>query len=90
LRNSFTVSLCADPWTCRTEQERSGNVKAGQALAGAKGKEIGRPREIDPSTAEKIRALRASGHGYQAIAQIVDASYTTLRRMLKDSNLKVE
>jgi hypothetical protein len=44
---------------------------------------------IAPPTAEKIRALRRFRARYKAIAQIVGALYTTLRRMLKDSNLKV-
>jgi DNA invertase Pin-like site-specific DNA recombinase len=46
-------------------------------------------REISPATAEQMRALRVSGHGYKAIAQMVGDSRTTVRRMLKGSNLKV-
>src|SRR5260370_41836011 len=71
-------------WYAEMEnEERSENVKAGQARARAQGKEIGRPREIDAATAEQIRALRASGHGHKAIARIVGASRTTVRRILK-------
>src|SRR5579859_5153382 len=51
-------------------EERSENVKAGQARARAQGKEIGRPREIGAATVTQIRALRASGHGYKTIARL--------------------
>jgi DNA invertase Pin-like site-specific DNA recombinase len=56
-------------WYAEMEnEERSENVKAGQARAKAQGKEIGRPREIDVAMAERIRELWAfEGHGYKTI-----------------------
>jgi len=38
-------------------EERSENVKLGQARARAQGKEIGRPREISEATAKQIAGL---------------------------------
>ena len=67
-------------WYAEMEnEERSENVKAGQARARAQGKEIGRPREIDAAMAERITGLRALGLGYSAIAQAVSVSRTTVR-----------
>jgi putative DNA-invertase from lambdoid prophage Rac len=77
-------------WYAEAEnEERRENVKLGQARARAQGKEIGRPREISPATAEQVRALRVSGHGSKTIAQLTGVSRTTVRRMLKGSNLRV-
>lgn len=77
-------------WYAEMEnEERSENVKAGQARARAQGKEIGRSREIGAEVAERACTLRANGHGNKAIAQMVGASRTTVRRILKDLNPKV-
>ena len=76
-------------WYAEMEnEERSENVKAGQARARAQGKAIGRPREISAATAEQIAELRALGLGYSAIAKATGLSRTTVRRILKVSNLK--
>ena len=49
-------------WYAEMEnEERSENVRAGQARARAQGKQIGRPPEIDAAQAEEIVRLRASG-----------------------------
>lgn len=44
-----------------------------------KAKELGRPREIGADVPARIYELRAQGHGYKTIAQIVGASRTTDR-----------
>ncbi len=76
-------------WYAEMEnEERSENVKAGQARARAHGKEIGRPREIDVTKAEQIAGLRALGLGYTAIAKTAGVSRTTVRRILRASELK--
>jgi DNA invertase Pin-like site-specific DNA recombinase len=76
-------------WYAEMEnEERSENVKAGQARPRAQGKEIGRPREIDAARAKQIAGLRALGHGYTAIAQIAGVSRTTVRRVLKVSEMR--
>jgi len=76
-------------WYAEMEnEERSENVKAGQARARAQGKEIGRPREIGAGKAEHIARLRALGLGYTAIANAVGVSRTTVRRLLKVYELK--
>ena len=51
-------------------EERSENVKLGQARARAQGKEIGRPREIANDVEQRIRMLRAAGNGYKLISQL--------------------
>jgi putative DNA-invertase from lambdoid prophage Rac len=77
-------------WYAEMENEkRSENVKLVHARARAQGKEIGRPREIGPATAEQIHALRGLGHGYKTIARLTTVSVTTVRRILRDFNLKV-
>jgi DNA invertase Pin-like site-specific DNA recombinase len=71
-------------------EDRSENVKAGQARAQGAGQgNWSTAREIGAATATQVRALRALGHGYQAIAQMVGTSRTTVRRMRKLPNLVV-
>lgn len=80
---------CVHAWFSEMEnEERSENVKAGQARARAQGKEIGRPREIDAAKVEQIAGLRALGLGYSAIAKAARVSRTTVRRILRTSELK--
>jgi DNA invertase Pin-like site-specific DNA recombinase len=64
-------------------EERSENVRLGQARARAQGKEIGRPREVGDDMEQQILALRANGHGYKIIAQRTGVSRSTIRRILK-------
>ena len=51
-------------------EERSENVRLGQARARAQGKEIGRPREVANDVQERILTLRADGYDYKAISQV--------------------
>jgi DNA invertase Pin-like site-specific DNA recombinase len=73
-------------------EERSENVRLGQARARAQGKEIGRPREVGDEMEQQILALRANGHGYKAIAQRTGVPRSTIRRILKgaESMLKIQ
>ena len=64
-------------------EERSENVRLGQARAREQGKEIGRPREVGNEMEQQILALRADGHGYKVIAQRTGVSRSTVRRILK-------
>jgi len=64
-------------------EERSENVRLGQARARAQGKEIGRPREVGDEMEQQILALRANGHGYKVIAQRTGVPRSTVRRILK-------
>src|SRR5258708_19464022 len=64
-------------------EERSENVRLGQARARAQGKEIGRPREVGDEMEQRILALRANGHGYKVISQTTGVSRSTIRRILK-------
>ncbi len=64
-------------------EERSENVRLGQARARAQGKEIGRPREVANDVQERILTLRAEGHGYKAISQATGVPRSTVRRVLK-------
>jgi putative DNA-invertase from lambdoid prophage Rac len=64
-------------------EERSENVRLGQARARAQGKEIGRPREVADDTAQRIHTMRAEGHGYKAISQATGVPRSTVRRILK-------
>src|SRR5713101_583253 len=71
-------------WYAEMEnEERSENVRLGQARARAQGKEIGRPREIANDVEQRIRTLRAAGHGYRVITQRTGVSRSTIRRILK-------
>jgi len=64
-------------------EERSENVRLGQARARAKGKEIGRPREVESDVEHRIHGLRADGYGYKAISQATGVARSTVRRVLK-------
>ena len=64
-------------------EERSENVRLGQARAREQGKEIGRPREVGNEMEQQILALRADGHGYKVIAQRTGVARSTVRRILK-------
>src|SRR5713101_1456888 len=64
-------------------EERSENVRLGQARARAQGKEIGRPREVANDMEDRILALRANGHGYKVIANRTGVPRSTIRRILK-------
>ena len=64
-------------------EERSENVRLGQARAKAQGKEIGRPREIVSEVEARIAALGREGQGYKVIARAVGVSRSTVRRLLK-------
>jgi DNA invertase Pin-like site-specific DNA recombinase len=64
-------------------EERSENVRLGQARARAQGKEIGRPREVGNDVEQRILALRATGHGYKVIANRTGVPRSTVRRILK-------
>ncbi len=64
-------------------EERSENVRLGQARARAQGKEIGRPREVANDVQERILTLRADGHGYKAISQATGVPRSTVRRILQ-------
>src|SRR5712664_3511010 len=64
-------------------EERSENVRLGQARARAQGKEIGRPRELANDVEEQIHTLRAAGSGYKVISQRTGVSRSTVRRILK-------
>jgi len=64
-------------------EERSENVRLGQARARAQGKEIGRPREFGNEMEQRILALRANGHGYKVISQLTGVPRSTIRRILK-------
>jgi DNA invertase Pin-like site-specific DNA recombinase len=80
-------------WYAEMEnEERSENVRLGQARARAQGKEIGRPREVVNDMEQRILALRASGHGYKAISQTTGVPRSTVRRILKgaESMPKIE
>src|SRR5437879_3717061 len=71
-------------WYAEMEnEERSENVRLGQARARAQGKEIGRPREVSSEIAHRILALRAAGHGYKTISQTTGVPRSTVRRTLK-------
>jgi DNA invertase Pin-like site-specific DNA recombinase len=71
-------------WYAEMEnEERSENVRLGQARARAQGKEIGRPREYGAEVTTRIHELRAEGHGAKAIAKLTNASRTTVRRILR-------
>jgi DNA invertase Pin-like site-specific DNA recombinase len=71
-------------WYAEMEnEERSENVRLGQARARAQGKEIGRPREVVNEMEQRILALRAIGHGYKAISQTTGVPRSTVRRILK-------
>jgi DNA invertase Pin-like site-specific DNA recombinase len=71
-------------WYAEMEnEERSENVRLGQARARAMGKDIGRPREITSATVAEIAALRGQGQGYKVIAKAVGVSRSTVRRLLK-------
>jgi DNA invertase Pin-like site-specific DNA recombinase len=77
-------------WYAEMEnEERSENVKTGQAPAQGAGQgNRSPPWGIGEATAEQIARLRALGHGYKAIAQATGVSRTTVRRILKISELK--
>ncbi len=64
-------------------EERSENVRLGQARAKAQGKEIGRPREVASEIADRMLKLRAAGNGYRTISQITGVPRSTVRRVLK-------
>src|SRR5713101_989452 len=64
-------------------EERSENVRLGQARARAQGKEIGRPREVANDVEQQILVLRANGHGYKVIANRTGVPRSTIRRILK-------
>ena len=64
-------------------EERSENVRLGQARARAQGKEIGRPREVASDLERRILTLRSAGHGYKAISQTTGVPRSTVRRILK-------
>ncbi len=64
-------------------EERSENVRLGQARAMAQGKEIGRPREVGDDMEQRILALRANGHGYKVIANRTGVRRLTIRRILR-------
>ena len=64
-------------------EERSENVRLGQARARAQGKEIGRPREVLNDVEQRIFTLRADGCGYKAISQATGVPRSTVRRILK-------
>jgi putative DNA-invertase from lambdoid prophage Rac len=64
-------------------EERSENVRLGQARARAQGKEIGRPREVANDVQERILTLRVEGYGYKAISQATGMPRSTVRRILK-------
>ena len=71
-------------WYAEMEnEERSENVRLGQARARALGKEIGRPKEISKATVAEIEALRGQGRGYKVIAKAVGVSRSTVRRLLR-------
>ena len=71
-------------WYAEMEnEERSENVRLGQARAKAQGKEIGRPREIVSEVEARIAALGREGQGYKVIARAVGVSRSTVRRLLK-------
>jgi putative DNA-invertase from lambdoid prophage Rac len=71
-------------WYAEMEnEERSENVRLGQARARAQGKEIGRPREVANDVEQRIRTLRAAGLGYKVISQRTGVSRSTVRRILK-------
>jgi putative DNA-invertase from lambdoid prophage Rac len=80
-------------WYAEMEnEERSENVRLGQARARAQGKEIGRPREVVNDMEQRILALRASEHGYKTISQTTGVPRSTVRRILKgaESMPKIE
>ena len=80
-------------WYAEMEnEERSENVRLGQARARAQGKEIGRPREVANELEQQILMLRSGGHGYKAISQTTGVPRSTVRRILKgaESMPKIE
>ena len=80
-------------WYAEMEnEERSENVRLGQARARAQGKEIGRPREVATELEQQILTLRSTGHGYKAISQTTGVPRSTVRRILKgaESTPKIE
>jgi DNA invertase Pin-like site-specific DNA recombinase len=71
-------------WYAEMEnEERSENVRLGQARARAQGKEVGRPREVATELEQQILTLRSTGHGYKAISQTTGVPRSTVRRILK-------
>jgi DNA invertase Pin-like site-specific DNA recombinase len=64
-------------------EERSENVRLGQARARAQGKEIGRSREVASDVEQRILRLRADGSGYKAISQATGVPRSTVRRILR-------
>ena len=80
-------------WYAEMEnEERSENVRLGQARARAQGKEIGRPREVATELEQQILTLRSTGQGYKAISQTTGVPRSTVRRILKgaESMPKIE
>jgi DNA invertase Pin-like site-specific DNA recombinase len=78
-------------WYAEMEnEERSENVKLGQARARALGKEIGRPREVANDVEQQIRALRTAGHGYKLISQRTGVARSTVRHILKGAESMLE
>ena len=71
-------------WYAEMEnEERSENVRLGQARARAQGKEIGRPREVANDVEHQILTLRSAGLGYKAISLATGVARSTVRRVLK-------
>ena len=71
-------------WYAEMEnEERSENVRLGQARARAQGKEIGRPREVANDVEQQILRLRSAGCGYKVISQRTGVPRSTIRRLLK-------
>jgi putative DNA-invertase from lambdoid prophage Rac len=71
-------------WYAEMEnEERSENVRIGQARAKAAGKEIGRPREITETVRAQIARLRADGYGYKAIAGTTGIPRSSVIRILR-------
>ena len=57
-------------------------TRAGMQAAKRRGKNVGRPRRLDPAQLEHARSLIAAGKGKGTVAALLDVDVSTLRRAL--------
>lgn len=57
-------------------------TRAGMQAAKRRGKNVGRPRRLDPAQLEHACALIAAGNGKGTVAALLDVDVSTLRRAL--------
>lgn len=81
---AFHVQASVAQWERRIIGERTKDALAARKARGVK---LGPPRTINDAKIQAMRHMRASGHGYGAIAKAHNVSKDSAKRLTKDPSL---